>query len=136
MRRVSSETLGWLLWGTMIGLGVAGVVAAGLALSGRWRRWVFFRRMLLSVVPFTTFPLVSGFMGLGLAFLALGFVAGPGGIPGETELYDLLGAVFLGLGLVSFVWWPRQWMPAWHRDWMRRGGDDLTDPWQAEPGRG
>lgn len=79
---MSSETLGWLLWGTMIGLGVAGVVAAGLALSGRWRRWVFFPRMLLSFV------------------------------------------------------WPRQWMPAWHRDWMRRGGDDLTDPWQAEPGRG
>lgn len=136
MRRVSSETLGWLLWGIMIGLGVAGVMAAVLALSGRWRRWVFFPRMLLSVVPFTTFPLVSGFMGLGLVFLALSFVAGPGGIPGETEVYDLLGAVFLGLGLVSFVWWPRQWMPAWHRDWMRRGGDDLTDPWQAEPGRG
>ncbi|WOO96710.1 hypothetical protein [Micrococcus terreus] len=100
---MSSETLGWLLWGTMVGLGVAGVVAAVLALSGRWRRWVFFPRMLLSVVPFTTFPLVSGFM---------------------------------GLGLVSFVWWPRQWMPAWHRDWMRQGGDDLTDPWADEPGRG
>lgn len=85
MRHVSSETLGWLLWGTMIGLGVAGVVAAGLALSGRWRRWVFFPRMLLSVVPFTTFPLVSGFMGLGLVFLALSFVAGPGGSPGTPR---------------------------------------------------
>ena len=86
MRRVSSETLGWLLWSIMIGLGVAGVVAAVLALSGRWRRWVFFPRMLLSVVPFTTFPLVGGFMGLGLVFLALGFVAGPEGIPGDTEV--------------------------------------------------
>lgn len=82
MRRVSSETLGWLLWGTMLGLGVAGVMAAVLALCGRWRRQVFFPSM-----------------------------------------------------LVSFVWWPRRWMPAWHRDWMHRGGDDLTDPWPNEPER-
>lgn len=126
------ELLTWIFQYGLILLGAGLIVVGVLAFSGRWRRWVFHPRTLLAVVPYNVFPLCLGFLGVGLTFLGLSFNTGEGWVPGDAQVYDALAWVGFALALVSFIWWPQSLMPGWHRDWMRRGGDDVTSPWPTD----
>lgn len=51
---------------------------------------MFHPRTLLAAVPYNTFPITLGFLGVGLLFLGLSFNTGDGWVPGDPEVYDAL----------------------------------------------
>jgi len=109
--------IGWV----MVVLGLAGVVAAGLAWTGRWRAWS--RRVLTGplVFPITLLP------GLGLALIGLGL--GQAGVVRSTSPVPGVGALCAVVGMILYFWSPGWFGPRW----LRRERADGIEPDLSEP---
>lgn len=102
------------------------------AWSGAWRSWA-------SQGPgpmiFTTRNYAPLHFGVGaLALLALGpaVYASAERLAFADGIWNVLMAVFIPAGLVIRWWWPAVLTPAWHKEWVRRGGTPETPLWGPE----
>lgn len=102
---------------------LAGLVPGWLAWTGRYRNWARQPNSLWSTTRYNYFPLYMGWVAITWMVLWTSIWIdhfNPGwmsSVPGFTVLMP-----FLAVTVLLNFWWPRALTPAWHQDWVGRGG--------------
>ncbi|GAA1682901.1 hypothetical protein GCM10010977_30710 [Citricoccus zhacaiensis] len=103
--------------------GLAGLIPGWLAWTGRYRNWARQPKSTWSTTRYNMFPLHIGWIGftwimlwasLWIDYFHPGWTSS---VPGFWLLFP-----FLVITVILNFWWPRFLTPAWHRDWVDRGG--------------
>lgn len=117
----------------IIGLALIGV--AVLAWSGRWRGWAPSPKAPFAGTKRNFIPFTLGFFGVAALFIGVDVNVTAGVLPGDPTVWKVLTGAFAILAAVSTQWWPAGLTPGWYQDWVRRGGNEQTDPWPSQKAR-
>jgi uncharacterized membrane protein len=128
---LSDAVLSWIGQFILFIIGALLLTFAVLAWTGIWREWARSPRVPLTATKTNVMPFTMGLLGLSVTFFGLALNISVGVLPGSAQAANVAGGVLAVLAWISTLWWPSAVTPAWHRDWVRRGGNDRTSPWPS-----
>ncbi|MFC7401442.1 hypothetical protein [Citricoccus sp. GCM10030269] len=120
-------------------LGMTAIVVAAVSvllyvawrcLNGDTRTWAVLPRLPFQVSRHNTWPFMLLMCGLALLTALPSVFFEAWDMEGARQATWNLFFIPLALVVLSFVWWPLAWTPAWFKDWARRArsqGD--ANPW-------
>ncbi|PQZ92285.1 hypothetical protein CQ018_12335 [Arthrobacter sp. MYb227] len=99
------------------------------AWSGAWRSWAIQGPGPLIFTQRNYAPLHFGVAALAILGLAVAVYASAERLAFVDEIWNILLAVFIPVGLGIRWWWPVALTPRWHKEWVSRGGSPETPLW-------
>jgi hypothetical protein len=131
----SDDLMSWIGQFVPFGIGLVLIGVAVLAWSGRWRGWAPSPKAPFAGTTRNFVPFTLGLFGIAALFLGLASNVSAGVLPGDAAVWNVAVGVFAVLAAVSTQWWPAALTPGWYQDWVRRGGNEQTDPWPSTNAR-
>jgi uncharacterized membrane protein len=128
---LSDAFLSWFGQFILFIIGAFLLAFAVLAWTGVWREWARSPRVPMTATKTNFMPFSMGLLGLSVVFFGFALNISVGALPGSAQAANIAGGALAVLAWISTLWWPSAVTPAWHQDWVRRGGNSRTSPWPS-----